>query len=226
MSTIEERVNGYLSSMAEHVKQAESVKESGQAVLTFHKALAAVVKVLDTQSITDRLTVLSAIDEAKATEGMAEAISTFREVNTFLAVASGTDRTEGDETAKKLTMAVESGLLEGETRDKAEKLLASWKDSAPKGTKGTGSSGGSSTPSGRALPFPVKVTCEADGWSARQTGNVNSLRWAAITHHGEKHGHKPAKGDAVHTGLTEAILSVCDEKSASAQGGGYLVDKA
>lgn len=225
MSTIEERVNGYLSSMAEHVKQAESVKESGQAVLTFHKALAAVVKVLDTQSITDRLTVLSAIGEDKGTETVTM-VSAIRDLSTHLGTVSGTDRTEGDETAKKLTMAVESGLLEGETRDKAEKLLASWKDSAPKGSGKSSNTSGTSTPSGRALPFPVKVTCEADGWSARQTGNVNSLRWAAITHHGEKHGHKPAKGDAVHTGLTEAILSVCDEKSASAQGGGYLVDKA
>lgn len=219
MSTIEERIAGYLSAMASFVEAASKAKDSNTSVLSLSKALQGVTKALSTS---DHLSLSAALQGHKDS---AEVLQGIAGLSTYLTSLTGADRTEGDDMAKKLTMAVESGLLEGDDRDKADDLLKRWRESAPKGGASSGSGGGSSKPAGRALPFPVKVTCEADGWSARQTGNVNSLRWAAILHHGEKHGGKPAKGDAVHTGLTEAILSVCDEKSASAQGGGYLVDR-
>lgn len=218
MSTMEERLNSRIAALTVKVEEAEAMKGSGEAVMTLHKVFAKVGQVMSADII-GTASILQGI------EGAEHFTQSLQAITAALGTSSGADRAEGEEQAKYLTNAVESGLLEGDERDKVEALLKRWRESSPKGGGSSTSSSGSNKPAGRALPFPVKVTCEADGWSARQTGNVNSLRWAAISHHGDKHGGKPAKGDPIHTGLTEAILSVCDEKSQSAQGGGYLVDR-
>lgn len=222
MSTMEERVNGWLDSLSTLVDKAKEQQEAAGPLASFITAVQRFSKSLPANESEEAYNLADALgDSLTPITDSVMALTNFADA---MAKLTGQDRSEGDQMAKSLSMAVESSLLEGEARERAEGLLAAWKDTAPKG-RSTGGGGSSTSPAGKALPFPVKVTCEADNWSARQTGNVNSLRWAAIQHHEKAHGNRPAKGDPIHQGITEAILSVVDEKSQSAQGGGYIVDR-
>lgn len=221
MSTMEERVNGWFDQFTAAVEMAESAKESAGPLTSFGSAIGRFLKSLPTEGTEESYTLAEAIGEHLS--GTITCVENLSALADIISKQTGSDRTEGDALSKSLTMAVESSLLEGEDRERAESLLARWSATGGKSSKGTS---GSSNPAGKALPFPVKVTCAADGWSARQATTVNSLRWAAILHHEKEHGGiKPSKGDKVHQGLTEAINAVVDGKTVNAQGGGYLVDK-
>lgn len=221
--SMESRAVESITRLAELAESAEKGREAAQPIVTLASAFGAVAR-LDALSAEEKLNTVDALQKVNIEVGaLVSVVSQAREVLDALNKVTGSDRQEGDALSKSLTLAVESGFLEGDIRERAEKVISAWSASAP--AKRGRKSGSASQPAGKALPFPVTVKCESHGWTATQSTNVNSLRWAAILHHEKDHGSKPAKGDPIHTGLTEAIAAVVDGASAG-DGGGYLVTRA
>lgn len=138
------------------------------------------------------------------------------------------DRTEGDALVKMLTAGVEGEMIDGGDAEKVAALTSAW-HSVGKGS-GSGKGRPRSGESKGNLAFPVRISCEAcqgsgKPWSAQQSTDLNSVRWAAVLHHEKCHGGRFARGEAVHNGVTEALGAVIDNGAEHAQGGGYLVDK-
>jgi hypothetical protein len=223
MSTLEERVNADLATLADLAEAATKAKESASALVKVHRSLSNFVTTANGLSDEDKLAVVASIGEG-LTElvGLVESAS---KMSDSLNTMTGQDREAGDAVAKRLSSAIESGYLEGDVRERAEQVVSAWKESTPRGGRKIGGGGGEAKSD---LPFPVKVKCESHDWSATQSTTKNSLRWAAILHHEKEHGSKPERGSETHKGLTEAIESVVSGKaeSGAAQGGGYIVTKA
>lgn len=218
MSKIETTMN----TLHDLIENAQKAAEESKGVRYLHNLAEGFVKSTEALFASEGFDKVQVMSVGQALE---VALSNAQKVADGLKVASGMDRTEGDKCARALTMAVDANWLEGDEADKATGLVNAWNATAPKGggrTKGTGT-GSSTAPS---LPFPVRIKCEHDGWTATQNTSLNSVRWAAILHHADKHGSKPSKGSPIHQGLTEALQAVIEGKTVNAQGGGYLVDKA
>lgn len=223
MSTLEERVSSDLDQLATLTEAAAKVAEQSQSVVKVHRAMTNLVSASNLTDDADKLAFVAAVGDDLS--GILSAIKGVSTIAEKLNALTGQDREAGDAVAKRLSSAVESGYLEGDLRERAEKLVGAWKETSPKGSgrKVGGGSGESKTD----LPFPVKVKCESHDWSATQSTTKNSLRWAAIQHHEKEHGSKPERGSEIHKGLTDAIEAVVtgSAESGAAQGGGYIVTK-
>lgn len=223
--SMEERAVQSITRLAELAETAEKGREAAQPILNLASAFGQVAR-LDTLGEAEKLATVDALVKVGIEVGaLASVVGQAREIADALSKVTGSDRQEGDALSKSLTLAIESGFLEGDVRERAEKVVSAWTSSAPK-RKGRTPGSSANAPAGKALPFPVTVKCESHGWTATQSTNANSLRWAAILHHESAHGGtRPAKGDPIHTGLTEAIAAVVDG-AAAGDGGGYLVTRA
>lgn len=223
MSTLEERVNADLATLATLADAAAAAKESGAAVGKVHRSLTSFVSTANGLSDEEKYAVIEQVGEKLA--DLLAVVESAKVIGDHLNTLTGQDREAGDAVAKRLASAVESGYLEGDLRDRAEKLVGAWRETAPKGRGARVGGGDSDKPK---LPFAVKVKCEHDGWEGIDRTDKNSARWNALKHHAAKHsnGVKPGKGDAVWQGITEAIDGLLTADGAGAfQGGGYIVTK-
>lgn len=143
--------------------------------------------------------------------------------------ADGFDRESGNTLARKARGVVEADLADEEFGEGASEWITALVDrwnTLTKSTKtGARRSGESQVPD---LGFTVKVKDESTGQTVASTTkkNLNSLRDQLRKHHEKEHGSKPSKGEPIWQGITDALKAVMENGSQSAQGGGYIVDKA
>lgn len=225
--SIEDRINSNLATLSGLVDAATSAKEANAALVKLHRGIIGMMSAVNAFTDDDKYAVVEALgDNLTMAVSMVEGAS---KVGDALNLITGGNREQGDALSKSLTLAIEGAWLEGDMRDQAEKLVNAWKETAP--AKGGRTVGGSSTTP--ELGFTVKVKCEACNASVASTtkDNLNSLRDQLRLHHAAKHGGKFGKGDAIFTGVTEALTKVgltyngAKGDALSTQGGGYIADR-
>lgn len=159
-------------------------------------------------------------------EATALAYFTDTAVNALNVSADGYDKSAADAAARRVEGILMADLVEDPfSVTDVQALLNEYRSvtasSKPRGSR----SGSSSVPD---LGFTVKVKDEKTGDIVGSTtkDNLNSLRDQVRKHHEKSHGSKPSKGEPVWQGVTDALEAVMHKGTQSAQGGGYLVDKA